>query len=75
MFYVILTLAFFSKALSEKCNNLDGFWYNQLGSEIFLKHSKDGKLIGEYRTAVERTKGSAGSKPHSIILGKSIYVG
>lgn len=70
MFFSLLILAILSTALTDKCNNLDGFWYNQLGSEIFLKHSNDGKLIGEYRTAVERSKGSSGSKTHSILLGK-----
>ena len=52
----------------KNCETLDGKWYNQLGSEIFLQHGKDGKLLGEYRTAVERFNGSAG-KGHSIILG------
>lgn len=62
----------FSAALADKCNNIDGIWYNQLGSEISLKHSSDGKLYGIYRTAVEREKGSAGNT-HSIILGKSCF--
>lgn len=53
----------------EKCNTLNGKWYNQLGSEIFLEHGTDGILYGEYRTAVERRNGSAGVN-HSIVLGK-----
>ncbi|XP_048582363.1 uncharacterized protein LOC125561840 isoform X2 [Nematostella vectensis] len=67
-FVVAVLLAFLPFVFSEDCKRLDGFWYNQLGSEILLKHSNDGKLVGEYRTAVERQRGSSGGD-HSIILG------
>ncbi|XP_001621695.3 uncharacterized protein LOC5500205 [Nematostella vectensis] len=67
-FVVAVLLAFLPFVFSEDCKRLDGFWYNQLGSEILLKHSSDGKLVGEYRTAVERQRGSS-CGDHSIILG------
>jgi hypothetical protein len=70
-FVVVLVLALFSIGLCDECNNLDGFWYNQLGAEIFLKHSSDGKLIGEYRSAAELYENLDG-KTHSVILGESI---
>lgn len=62
-------LAFACLSAGKNCETLDGKWYNQLGSEIFLKHENDGRLLGEYRTAAEREKGSAG-ETHSILLGK-----
>ena len=61
--------AFVGLAAGKNCETLDGKWYNQLGSEVFLKHEKDGMLYGEYRTAVERHNGSSGIG-HSIVLGK-----
>lgn len=66
---LIFLVLMFSESLTEKCKTLDGNWYNQLGSEISLTHSNDGRLYGIYKTAVERTKGTAGNT-HSIILGK-----
>lgn len=59
-------------AAGKNCETLDGKWYNQLGSEIYLKHASDSTLVGEYRTAEERFNGSAG-ETHSIILGKLKY--
>ena len=53
----------------QNCEALDGEWNNQLGSEVFLKHEKDGRLRGEYRTAAERFNGLAGAS-HSVVLGK-----
>ena len=67
---VLFTFFITSFAKEENCKNLDGYWYNQLGSEILLRHEKDGRLTGEYRTAVERKTGSAGVN-HSQILGKN----
>ena len=66
---LFFTLFLTSFAKEENCKNLDGYWYNQLGSEMLLRHGKDGRLTGEYRTAVERKTGSAGVN-HSQILGK-----
>ncbi len=51
------------------CKSLDGIWYNQLGSEMILNHTRDGLLFGEYRTAVERAAGTAGIT-HSNVIGK-----
>lgn len=62
-------VAFAWLSAGKNCETLDGKWYNQLGSEIFLKHENDGRILGEYRTAVERKNGSAG-ETHSILLGK-----
>ena len=67
--FAFSAFAFVWLAAGKNCKTLDGKWYNQLGSEIFLKHENDGKLLGEYRTAAERQNGSAG-KTHSIVLGK-----
>lgn len=64
-----LVVAFAWLSAGKNCQNLEGKWYNQLGSEIFLKHENDGRLLGEYRTAVERKNGSAGGT-HSILLGE-----
>lgn len=66
---VFSVVAFAWLSAGKNCQTLDGKWYNQLGSEIFLKHENDGRLLGEYRTAVERRVGSAG-ETHSILLGK-----
>ena len=48
--------------------NLNGNWYNHLGSEMILKQRDDSVIEGEYRTAVERETGAAGSS-HSKVLG------
>ena len=69
LFLGLLGLALILIADGKKCETLDGKWYNQLGSEVYLKHGNDGKLLGEYRTAQERFNGSAGTT-HSILLGK-----
>ena len=66
---LFFTLFLTSFANGENCKNLDGYWYNQLGSEMLLRHGKDGRLTGEYRTAVETKPGSAGAS-YSQILGK-----
>lgn len=65
----LLGLSFILIVDGNNCKTLDGKWYNQLGSELFLKHGNDGMLLGEYRTARERFNGSAGSS-HSIVVGK-----
>lgn len=48
--------------------NLNGKWYNLLGSEMILKQGEDSVIKGEYRTAVERETGAAGTS-HSEVLG------
>ncbi|XP_028402777.1 uncharacterized protein LOC114525591 [Dendronephthya gigantea] len=55
----------------RKCN-LNGTWYNDLGSEIILNQTENGIIKGEFRTAVERKKGSAG-KSHSLVYGFGTY--
>ena len=65
----LLGLSFILIVDGKNCETLDGKWYNQLGSELYLKQGSDGVLLGEYRTAQERFKGSAGSS-HSIVVGK-----
>ena len=69
MFCVLVFFAFPLVVSSDSCKTLDGTWYNQLGSEVILKHHSDGKLVGEYRTAAERHAGAAGQQ-HSTVLGK-----
>ena len=55
---------------ADNCENLNGTWYNQLGSEMILSHTADGLIVGEYRTAVERQPGTAGTT-HSKVIGQS----
>ena len=69
LFLGLLGLPFILIVDGKNCETLDGKWYNQLGSELYLKHESDGMLLGEYRTAQERFNGSAGSS-HSIVVGK-----
>ncbi|CAH1779432.1 unnamed protein product [Owenia fusiformis] len=57
---------------SNDCKILDGYWYNELGSELLLIHTKQGMLHGEYRTAVERETGAAGNS-HSLVIGAAPY--
>ena len=55
--------------IKNKPCNLNGNWYNILGSEMILKQrDADSVIEGEYRTAVERETGAAG-KSHSTVLG------
>jgi hypothetical protein len=54
-----------------KCD-LRGVWYNDLGSEVILDQSENGVITGEYRTAVERKRGSAGTT-HSLVYGSSAF--
>ena len=69
--FAFSVLAFARLSGGKNCEKLDGKWYNQLGSEVYLKHEDNGRLIGEYRTAVERFNGSSGKiGVHSIVLGK-----
>ncbi len=70
--FVFLLVFLFPFATSKDCETLDGFWYNQLGSELYMKHLSDGKLVGEYRTARERADGAVGSREHSMIFGKDV---
>lgn len=69
--YLVLTLC--SIAAGKNCETLDGKWYNQLGSEVYIEHDENGKLWGEYRTARERFNGSAGPS-HSVLFGKYLYI-
>lgn len=55
----------------NRCN-LSGVWYNDVGSEVILNQTTDGTISGEYRTAVERETGSAGTS-HSLVYGSSSY--
>ena len=48
--------------------DLHGSWYNDVGSEMILRQADSGILTGEYRTAVEVKKGSAGNT-HSKVYG------
>ena len=59
----------------QNCANISGAWYNQLGSEIILgTDSTDGqRLVGEYRTTVEREGESAG-KSYSNIIGTILFL-
>ncbi|KAJ8041924.1 Fibropellin-1 [Holothuria leucospilota] len=50
--------------------DLRGLWYNELGSEAYLKVAPDGFMKGEYRTAVEFSYGAAGDGP-SYVVGTS----
>ncbi len=54
--------------LGERCSDLQGAWYNQLGSELLVNHTQDGVFSGEYRTAVEREPGAAGDS-FSLVTG------
>ncbi|XP_054748158.2 fibropellin-3-like [Lytechinus pictus] len=47
--------------------NVTGKWYNSLGSEIILTVDREtGHVTGEFRTAVERRPGAAGSGPGRV---------
>ncbi|GAB1601784.1 uncharacterized protein LOC115218491 [Argonauta hians] len=48
--------------------NIEGSWYNELGSKIVVRQNKDRELYGNYYTAVERYNGTSG-EGHSIIHG------
>lgn len=59
----------FDPDVKNKPCNLNGKWYNVLGSEMILKQRlKDNVIEGEYRTAVERETGAAGNS-HSKVFG------
>uniref|UniRef100_A0A914ULJ7 Peptidase C1A papain C-terminal domain-containing protein n=1 Tax=Plectus sambesii TaxID=2011161 RepID=A0A914ULJ7_9BILA len=46
------------------CGNVTGWWRNKHGSDVFLKIvGSPGRLAGRYVTAVETSKGAAGSTP------------
>lgn len=68
-FLASLVLAIALIAAGKNCETLDGKWYSQLGSEIYLRHGSDGRLQGEYRTAAEGFGGST-VENHSVVLGK-----
>ncbi|XP_014768244.1 uncharacterized protein LOC106867775 [Octopus bimaculoides] len=40
--------------------NLNGTWYNELGSSMTITQKDDGSLEGQYNTAVERSNGTSG---------------
>ncbi|XP_015922245.1 uncharacterized protein [Parasteatoda tepidariorum] len=40
-------------ALCSNCQDLSGLWRNQLGSNMTIIHRTNGKITGEYSTAVE----------------------
>ncbi|XP_046848811.1 uncharacterized protein LOC124442356 isoform X1 [Xenia sp. Carnegie-2017] len=60
-----------AKPAMHACD-LNGVWYNDLGSEVILNQTSNGGIVGEYRTAVEREKGAAGTS-HSLVYGLSAY--
>jgi hypothetical protein len=51
--------------VKQACS-LDGHWYNELGSEMILTTNPNNTVTGQYRTAVERCKGSAGTSPSHV---------
>ena len=55
----------------DQCQNLDGHWYNTLGSEMILNttHGKRGFLFGEYRSYKERKPGASGGG-YVLLVGK-----
>ncbi|KAK2162245.1 hypothetical protein LSH36_101g02035 [Paralvinella palmiformis] len=54
---------------------LEGTWYNEIGSELLLRHGPANYISGEYRTAVEVSRGSAGTS-HSKVYGLgNVYSG
>lgn len=56
----------------EDCSDLSGAWYNELGSELMLERpGQHGVFRGEYRTAVEREAGAAGTS-FSQVIGQSV---
>lgn len=58
----------FGPDVKNQLCNLNGNWYNTLGSEMILKQRSDNVIEGEYRTAVERETGAAGNS-HSKVFG------
>ena len=58
----------FGPDVKNQLCNLNGNWYNTLGSEMILKQRADNVIEGEYRTAVERETGAAGNS-HSKVFG------
>ena len=54
--------------VKNKSCSLNGVWYNHLGSEMILTQKDDNTIEGEYRTAVERETGAAGTS-HSKVFG------
>jgi hypothetical protein len=59
------------KYTMHKCD-LCGIWYNDVGSEVILNQTEYGVITGEYRTAVEQKRGSAGTT-HSLVYGTSAF--
>eukprot|EP00057_Strongylocentrotus_purpuratus_P033187 XP_790505.1 PREDICTED: fibropellin-3 isoform X1 [Strongylocentrotus purpuratus] len=52
--------------LVTECN-VTGAWYNSLGSELIINVDREtGHVVGEFRTAVERQPGAAGSGPGRV---------
>ena len=54
--------------IHNKSCNLNGNWYNLLGSEMIVEQGENSRITGEFRTAVEREKGTVGTS-HSTVLG------
>ncbi len=70
--FAFLFAFLFPFVISKNCKTLDGIWYNDVGSQIYLKHSSDGKLVGKYKTAEERSNGAAGTG--EVIFGKLLII-
>jgi len=52
--------------------NLNGHWYNQHGSELFINHTDEVNFCGEYRTAVELEQSSQMSELMGQVRGKVV---
>ena len=55
------------KYFGVRCT-LNGNWYNLPGYEMIVEQGENNRITGEFRTAVEREKGTAGTS-HSNVLG------
>jgi len=52
--------------------HLNGLWYNQHGSELFINHTDETHFCGEYRTAVEVDETSQSGELMGHVRGKVI---
>jgi hypothetical protein len=55
----------------DRCN-INGFWYNQLGSELYINQTDESSFCGEYRTAVEVDQISENVDLMGVVRGKII---
>jgi len=52
--------------------NLNGHWYNQHGSELYINHTDENRFCGEYRTAVEVEQSSQNVELMGYVTGTVI---